>query len=172
MNISRSLRFSANPSPFFFMKTFNDLINEVLPYIKEIFPWDLVDKLNMPDKPLILDIREVDEFDAMRIKDSMFVPRGLLEQACDWDYDETVPELVKARDREIIIVCRSGTRSILAAVTMQLMGYKNVASLKTGLRGWNDYEQLLIDIKDREVDIDDAEEFLRNKVRDDQKKPN
>ena len=59
----------------------------------------------------------------------------------------------------------------MAALTMQLMGYQNVASLKTGIRGWNDYEQPLLDKDGNEVDIDDAEEFLRNKVREDQKKP-
>ena len=153
------------------MKTFNDLINEALTQVQEIFPWDLEEKLQSEEKPLILDIREPDEFAAMHIADSLFVPRGILEQACEWDYDETVPELVKARDREIVIVCRSGTRSIMAALTMKLLGFTNVVSLKTGIRGWNDYEQPLVDGNDIEVDIDDAEEFLRNKVRDDQKAP-
>ena len=87
------------------MKTFNDLINEVLPHIREVFPWDLEEKLAQDEKPLILDIREADEYDAMHIEGSLFVPRGILEQACDWDYDETVPELARARDREIVIVC-------------------------------------------------------------------
>ena len=153
------------------MKTFNDLINEVLPHIREVFPWDLEEKLAQDEKPLILDIREADEYDAMHIEGSLFVPRGILEQACDWDYDETVPELARSRDREIVIVCRSGTRSVMAAFTMQLMGYQNVASLKTGIRGWNDYEQPLVDKDGHLVDIDEAEEFLANKVREDQMNP-
>ncbi|MDJ0833155.1 MAG: rhodanese-like domain-containing protein [Gammaproteobacteria bacterium] len=153
------------------MKTFNDLINDALPYIKEVFPWDLEEKLEQQQKPLVLDIREPDEYDAMHIEGSMFVPRGILEQACEWDYDETVPELVTARDREIVVVCRSGTRSVMAAFTMHLMGYQNVASLKTGVRGWNDYEQPLVDNAGNEVDIDEAEEYLANKVRDDQMNP-
>ncbi len=153
------------------MKTFNDLINDALPYIKEVFPWDLEEKLEQQEKPLVLDIREADEYDAMHIEGSMFVPRGNLEQACEWDYDETVPELVKARDKEIIVVCRSGTRSVMAAFTMHLMGYANVASLKTGVRGWNDYEQPLVDKAGNAVDIDEAEEYLANKVREDQMDP-
>ncbi len=153
------------------MKSFNDILNETTPLISEIFPWDLEEKLEGENSPLILDIREGNEFDAMRIPESMFVPRGILEQACDWDYDETIPELASAREREIVIVCRSGTRSVMAAYTMQLMGYQNVASLKTGIRGWNDYEQLLIDIEGNTVDIDDAEHYLANHVRDDQMNP-
>ena len=153
------------------MKTFNELIADAIPFIKEVYPWDLEEKLNSDNKPLIVDIREADEYEAMHIADSMFIPRGLLEQACEWDYDVTIPELVKARGREVVIVCRSGTRSVMAALTMHLMGYQNVASLTTGVRGWNDYDQPMIDYHGNEVDPDDAEEFLSNKVRDDQMKP-
>ena len=153
------------------MKTFNELIAEALTQVDEIFPWDLEEKLSSDTLPLILDIREPDEYDAMHIEHSLFIPRGLLEQACEWDYDETIPELVKARDREIVIVCRSGTRSVMAALTMKLLGYNNVVSLKTGVRGWNDYDQPMVDLGGDEVDADDADEFLVNKVRDDQKAP-
>ena len=153
------------------MKTYSDLINEALPHIREIFPWDLEEKIEQGTKPLILDIREADEFEAMHIEGSMLVPRGILEQACEWDFEETIPELVKARDREIVVVCRSGNRSVMAAFTMHLLGYKNVSSLKTGIRGWNDYEQPLVDKDGNEVDIDEAEIILANKVREDQKDP-
>ena len=153
------------------MKTFNDLINEALPHIKEIMPWDLEEKIAEDLKPLIVDIREVDEFEAMHIPESILVPRGILETACDYDYDETIPDLVRARDKEIILVCRSGNRSVMAALTMKIMGYSNVASLKTGVRGWNDYDQPLVDKKGNEVDPDDAEAFLENHVREDQKSP-
>jgi len=153
------------------MKTFNDLINDALPLIKEIFPWDLEEKITSGFKPLIIDVREANEFQAMHIENSIFVPRGLLEQACEWDFDETIPELVKARKQEVILVCRSGTRSVLAAFTLHLMGFENVVSLKTGVRGWNDYDQPMVDQYGNDVDPDDAEEFLRNKVKDDQKRP-
>jgi len=153
------------------MKTFNDLINEALPYIKELFPWDLEQKINSDVPPLLVDIRESDEFEAMHIKDSLFIPRGLLEQACEWNYDVTIPQLVKARKQEVIIICRSGTRSVLAALTMHLLGYENVASLKTGVRGWNDYEQPLVDAQGNEVDPDIAESYLENKVSSEQLQP-
>ena len=142
------------------MKTFNDLINEALEQIEEVFPWDLEQKLNEQDKPLLLDIREPDEFNAMHIAGSILAPRGILEQACEWNYDETIPELVKAREREVIVICRSGNRSALGALTMQWLGYKNAISLKTGVRGWNDYDQPLIDKDGKQIDPDIAEEFL------------
>jgi rhodanese-related sulfurtransferase len=153
------------------MKHFTDLIAECLPEVEEIFPWDLEEKLQQEEPPLLLDVREDSEFDALYIPGSICVPRGILESACDWDYDETVPELAAGREREIVVICRSGNRSILAAHTMKRMGFKNVASLKTGVRGWNDFEQPLIDANGKAVDIDDADEVLASKLRDDQRRP-
>jgi rhodanese-related sulfurtransferase len=153
------------------MKHFNDLIAECLPEVNEIFPWDLEEKLQQDEPPLLLDVREAHEFDALHIPGSICVPRGILESACDWEYDETVPELAAGREREIIVICRSGNRSILAAHTMQRMGFRNVASLKTGVRGWNDFEQPLIDAEEKPVDIDDADEVLATRLRADQHRP-
>ncbi len=153
------------------MKTFNDLINEALEQIEEIFPWDLEERLSQDEKPLLLDIREPDEFNAMHIEGSILAPRGILEQACEWNYDETIPELVKARQREVIVICRSGNRSALGALTMQWLGFEKVASLKTGVRGWNDYDQPLIDHEGNAVDADFAEEFLEGLPREEQKAP-
>lgn len=149
------------------MKTFTQLVDECLQHIQEIFPWDLAEKLQ-ESKPLIIDVREPYEFDAMRIEGSVNVPRGILESACEFDYEETEPELVKARDKEVILVCRSGRRSALAALVMQEMGYGNVISLKTGLRGWNEFEQAMIDKDGKTVDIDDADEYFTAKLRPEQ----
>jgi len=153
------------------MKTYQQLIEECLESVTEIFPWDLEEKLEAGDKPILLDIREPEEFEAMHLENSINVPRGILEQSCEWDFEETIPELVNARDREIVVLCRSGNRSILAAYTLQQMGYQNVLSLKTGLRGWNDYEQALVRENDQPVDIDDADEYFTSKVRPEQQRP-
>ncbi len=153
------------------MKHFTDLIAECLPEIEEVFPWDLEEKIAANDDILLLDVREPYEFEQLHIPGSINVPRGILETACEWDYEETVPELAQARNREIIVICRSGNRSVLAAYTMKRMGYKKLASLKTGVRGWNDYEQPLNNINGEAVDIDDADEVLATRIRDDQKRP-
>ena len=152
------------------MMTYAQLIESCLETVEELFPWDLEEELKSDDSPLILDIRELDEFEAMHIRDSIHVPRGILEQSCEWDYEETVPRLVTARAQKIVVVCRSGNRSVLAARTMQLMGYEDVRSLKTGLKGWNDYELPLID-QNGVVDIDAADEYFTSKVRPEQTRP-
>jgi rhodanese-related sulfurtransferase len=154
------------------MKSYTDLVKDSLQEIEELFPWDLSEKLEDPHATLLLlDIREPVEFDAAHIEGSINVPRGLLEGACDWGYDDTVPALVEARNREVIVICRSGNRSALAALTMKWMGYKQPISLKSGLRGWNDYEQTLVDKDGNIVDIDDADELFASKVRPEQVGP-
>ena len=153
------------------MKTFQNLIKESLKSVDEIFPWDLQELLETENPPFLLDIREPYEFNTFHLKNSLNVPRGILESACDYGYDETEPELVKARDKDIIVICRSGNRSILAAYTMQLMGYQSVKSLKTGIKGWNEYELPLQDMKGKIVDIDEADTILAPHVRPDQMPP-
>ena len=153
------------------MKTFAQLVNEQLDAVQEVFPWDVEERLEKGDTLMLLDIREESEFNAMRIEGSLNVPRGILESACEYDYEETVRELVESRNRDIVIICRSGNRSVLAAVTMQLMGYNKVASLKTGLRGWNDYELELVDAAGITVSIDQADEYFTTHLRPDQMSP-
>ncbi|MCY4419700.1 MAG: rhodanese-like domain-containing protein [Gammaproteobacteria bacterium] len=153
------------------MKTFKQLVSEHERLIQQIMPWDLEQKLSGLHTPLILDIREPEEFAAMHIAGSVNVPRGILEAACDYGYSETLPELVEARSREVVVVCRSGNRSVLAAHTLQLMGYENVISMKTGLKGWNDYEQPLVDQDNKDVDQDRAETFLSPQIDSEQRQP-
>ena len=153
------------------MKKFMELIRDCLTTVKELMPWDLEERLQKNSDLLIVDVREPYEFDAMHIANSMNVPRGILESACEWEYEETIPELVRARDREVVVVCRSGNRSILAAHSLQVLGYKEVASLQTGLRGWKDYDQPLQDSEGNEVDLDDADVYFTPQVREDQLRP-
>jgi len=154
------------------MKRFSQLIQECLERVNEIFPWDLEEMLKEENKPLLIDVREPAEFEAMHIYHSINVPRGILETSCEYDFDDTVPELVEARDKDVVVICRSGNRSIFAADVMQQMGYKKVVSLKTGLRGWNDSELPLYSKSNENVDIDDADEFFTPKLRPEQLSPN
>ena len=138
--------------------------------VDEIMPWDLAEMLET-NTPLLLDVREPDEFNMAHIVNSISVPRGVLESACEYDYEETEPELVTARERDVVVICRSGYRSVLACSVMQMMGYRSVVSLKTGIKGWNDYDQPLFNANDEEMDADDAWEMLNLPIREDQKSP-
>ncbi len=140
------------------MKTFQELLNESLQHVKEIFPWDL-QEIMTTRQPFLLDVREPYEFEKFHIKNSINVPRGILETACEYGYEDTVPELVQARDQEVIVICRSGNRSVFAA---------HVVSLKTGVRGWNDYELPLYNLQHQLVEIETIDKILNQPLRPDQ----
>jgi rhodanese-related sulfurtransferase len=148
------------------MKKFKEFVAEVQSYVKELMPWDLRDMLDSTPKEdiMLLDVREPGEFSRMHIKGSLCVPRGILESACEWGYEETEPDLVKSRDKHVVVICRSGNRSLLAGRVMQLMGYNNVYSLKTGLRGWNDSEEPMVDDKGYTVSMDDGDIFFNHPI--------
>ena len=152
------------------IKKYDDLIADALTRVKEIMPWDLSKRLASGVAPVLLDVREASEFILLRIPGSINVPRGVLEQSCEWNYDETLPVLAADRAQEIVVICRSGKRSLLAADTMQQMGFSNIVSLKTGVRGWNDFDQPLVDGEDNPMDGDAAEELLTPNLRPEQRK--
>jgi rhodanese-related sulfurtransferase len=154
------------------MQRYDDLIADALSRVREIMPWDLRGRLAQDAPPLLLDVREPFEFARCRIAGSRNVPRGVLEQSCEWDYEETVPELARGREREIVVICRSGKRSVLAADTLLRMGFCNVVSLKTGVVGWKDFEQNMVNENGEIIDPDAADILLAQRLRPEQRKPN
>ncbi len=153
------------------MKRYFAMVADALTRVKEIQPWDLSKLLAAGNAPVLLDVREPAEYAALHIPGALNVPRGVLEQSCEWDFDETEPLLAAGRDLEIVVMCRSGYRSALVADVMQQMGYTRVVSLKTGVRGWNDFEQPLVDASGNLVDTDAAEVLLGPHIRPEQRNP-
>ena len=141
-------------------KTLKDLVSESLSDITEMFPWDVEALIDSEEKVLLVDIREQSEFDALHVKGSIHAARGILESCCDWGYAETIPELASAREEKVVLICRSGNRSALSALTLQTMGYTQVTSMKTGVKGWNDSDLPLFDPQGNTVDADWADDFL------------
>ncbi len=78
----------------------------------------------------LIDVREPDETAAGIVGGSLRIPRGMLEL----QIEAAVPD----RTEEIVLMCAGGTRSALAAKTIQDMGYENVSSLAGGFTAWKD----------------------------------
>jgi rhodanese-related sulfurtransferase len=76
----------------------------------------------------VLDVRSQAEWDEFHLKGSTLIP---LEELSD-----RVAEL--PQDEEIVVVCRSGRRSRLAAATLMEAGFTNVVSMEGGLQDWRD----------------------------------
>jgi rhodanese-related sulfurtransferase len=153
------------------MKSYDDLVAEARTRVHEIKPWDLVRLLAAGNKPILLDVREPAEFSMLHIPDSINVPRGILEQSCEWGYDETLPVLAGGRTQEIVVICRSGKRSVLAADILQRMGFANLVSLNNGVRGWIDFEQPVVNMNGDSIEADVADILLAPTLRPEQRKP-
>jgi phage shock protein E len=93
--------------------------------IREISPAELA---RFKKLPLIVDVRQEEEFFSGHIKGAKNVGRSSLEQ--------TVSEVAPDRSSPILVYCAAGNRGALAADSLQKMGYQNVFSLKGGLSGW------------------------------------
>ncbi|HIG89345.1 MAG: rhodanese-like domain-containing protein [Candidatus Thioglobus sp.] len=153
------------------MDGYQRLVVKALRSVDEVLPWDLEEEIEQNPELIVLDIREPDEFEMMHIKSSLHVPRGVLEGACVWNYDDTIPALAQSRDQNIVVVCRSGNRSALAALTMQQMGFEQVRSLKLGIKGWNDNDLEMLNNQGDIVDINQIDEWLNRAVPEDKLKP-
>lgn len=149
-------------------KTYAQLAAEAAERITEIMPWDVPEFMEANPSALLLDIRERDEFARVRIAGSLNVPRGILESAAEWNYAETEPELVEARDRPVVVICRSGNRSALACEVLEVIGFADVRSVKLGVKGWNDADQDLVDAGGAVLDGDEAEGLISPEVRSEQ----
>ncbi|MEB3100749.1 rhodanese-like domain-containing protein [Ferviditalea candida] len=86
----------------------------------------LKSKLFSPDDFVLLDVREISEFREGHIEGSKLIPLGILPHRLD-ELD---------RDKEIVVVCRSGNRSKQACDILKEHGFQQVYSLTGGLSGW------------------------------------
>jgi rhodanese-related sulfurtransferase len=152
------------------MKKLSELLRDCTPHVEAWFPWDAHAYLAQHEI-LVVDVREPYEYAAMHIAGSLLVPRGVLESAVEYGYEETEPTLVNARQQAVLLVCRSGNRSLLAANTLKTLGFMRPISLKTGLRGWNDAELALVDAAGAAVSLEQADAYFTPKLRPDQMLP-
>ena len=95
--------------------------------------------------PILIDVREKDEWTEGFIPGARWIPRGFLELRVE----DQVPE----RSSEIILYCAGGTRSALAARSLAELGYTNVKSLAGGFTAWkragNAYDKPFIMTEDQ-----------------------
>src|SRR5262252_7456776 len=78
--------------------------------------------------PILIDVREKDEWTEGFIPGAQWIPRGFLELRIE----DQVPE----RSAEIVLYCAGGTRSALAARALGDLGYTNVKSMAGGFSAW------------------------------------
>jgi rhodanese-related sulfurtransferase len=103
--------------------------------IRNLSPGEVAAALDGSDVVLV-DVREPTETAAGTIPGALLVPRGMLEFHADPTSAYHLTQLQP--DRPVIVYCRSGARSALAAATLAAMGYADVAHLDGGITAWSD----------------------------------
>jgi rhodanese-related sulfurtransferase len=110
------------------MKTAHDLVLEAKANIREISLEDALTHLGTPS--LVVDVREPEEFQQGHLPSAINIPRGMLEFRMSQE-----PTLM-ARDREIVIYCKTSGRSALAAESLAKLGFTGVQSIAGGFDAW------------------------------------
>lgn len=93
--------------------------------VEEIAPHDAVNALN--NGSVFFDVREAYEVDEIAYGvEHIHIPLGEIQTRID--------EFPK--DKNIIVGCRSGKRSMNACMFLKMQGYENVQNLEGGIMGW------------------------------------
>lgn len=96
--------------------------------VPEITPTELEERLEAGDVPLLVDVREAFERRIADLPehDQLRIPTAeLMQRTGEID-----------RDRDVVLYCRSGSRSEWAVARLVQAGYEDVRNLKGGLLAW------------------------------------
>jgi molybdopterin/thiamine biosynthesis adenylyltransferase/rhodanese-related sulfurtransferase len=110
--------------------TYTDLISEVRKKTRQVSLEELKRRIEAGEKIALLDVREKDEWRGGYIPGAVSLPRGFLEMQAE----QKLPD----KNARIVAYCAGGTRSALAAVTLQELGYSNVETANPGFVRWKD----------------------------------
>src|SRR5216683_906668 len=109
------------------MPTYRELLQQVRSEIAEIDATHARDRIESGE-PVVVDVREQDEWDEGHIPGAVHIPRGHLESR--------IERLAPDTGRPVIVYCSVGNRSAFAAKTLAELGYDDVVSLAGGFTDW------------------------------------
>jgi len=96
--------------------------------LTEVEPTEVARRLKTsPEKIVLLDVREPYERALAVILPSVHIPMGEIPERTD-----EIP-----KDREIVVYCHSGSRSMMVAGFLEARGFPSVANLAGGIDAWS-----------------------------------
>jgi adenylyltransferase/sulfurtransferase len=96
--------------------------------IQELSVEDLKARLDAGEQPLVIDVREAWELDISKLPFAKHVPMAQLPDRVG-DFDSATP---------IIVMCRSGGRSMQVARFLESRGFRSVSNLTGGILAWGE----------------------------------
>jgi molybdopterin/thiamine biosynthesis adenylyltransferase/rhodanese-related sulfurtransferase len=109
------------------MANYRELLQHVRSEISEIDATHARERIESGE-PVVVDVREQDEWDEGHIAGAIHVPRGHLESR--------IERLAPDTSRPVVVYCSAGNRSAFAAKTLTDLGYEDVVSLAGGFTDW------------------------------------
>jgi molybdopterin/thiamine biosynthesis adenylyltransferase/rhodanese-related sulfurtransferase len=109
------------------MSTFKEMMRKVRSEIREV---SAEEARARAEDTVFVDVREADEWEQGHLPGALFIPRGYLELRVE----DKIPD----KGRRVVVYCAGGTRSALAARSLQDLGYSDVASLAGGFTKWKE----------------------------------
>ena len=109
-------------------KTYKQIMEEARQVVPEASPDEVKSKLDRGTPPMLLDVREKEEFRQGYVPGAVSLPRGFLEMRVE----DAVPD----KNTPIVAYCAGGTRSLLAGRILKELGYTNVTSMRGGFTAW------------------------------------
>lgn len=95
----------------------------------EITCQDVKAKVDAGDEFILLDCREADEYAIAKIDAARFLPMSEIQQRLD--------ELAGDRDRQIVVHCHHGGRSLRVAQWLRQQGFSRAQSMSGGIDAWS-----------------------------------
>jgi rhodanese-related sulfurtransferase len=95
--------------------------------LSEISPRELKARIERGERPLIVDVREIEEVKVAPFPDALHIAMGEITSR----RAELEPE------RETIVVCHHGIRSAQVAAYLSSLGFERVLNLSGGIDAWS-----------------------------------
>jgi len=86
--------------------------------------------LASPERPILIDVREQNEWDAGYLHGATHAPKGTISFA--------IANIAPDKSAPILLYCAGGVRSAAAAETLAGLGYTNLRSMSGGIKGWSE----------------------------------
>ncbi len=100
----------------------------------------------------LVDVREPSEHNHGYIPGSVNIPRGLLEfNIGNQEFWEGTGFYYPEKTELFVLYCKKGSRSILAAQTLEMMGYDNVKIIDGG---WKKWELSYPDMQEKNLELE------------------
>ena len=98
----------------------------------EITPRITRQRLDAGDGLVVIDCREDDELEIAKLDATLHIPLGrLISEASD-----VAEDLPQGKATPVAVLCRTGRRSLMAALALQRMGFTDIRSVAGGIDLW------------------------------------